>query len=443
MNKKTVWEKRNFDEIESFCRGYIEFLQRCKSERECVNEMKRMAESKNFVDIERKSSLNKGDKVYAVNRQKALILAVVGKSDKAHIIASHIDAPRLDLKQKPVYEDGECNLGMLETHYYGGIRKYQWLNIPLAIHGVVVKKDGNTEELCVGEEDGSFVVADLPPHLAKKQEDLKLSDAVKGDDLNLIASNTSEGEKEGFKNVILKALERYNIKEEELISADLEVVPALKPASVGFDKSMIGAYGQDDRACAYTSFKALLDLGDSDETVIAVFADKEEIGSDGSTGMNSAFLENFVKELLEKSGSTERPYRFLERSKAISADVTTALHPDHKDVQDVKNAAKLGCGIAVEKFTGHGGKYGASEATAEFVAEIMSIFDKHDICWQSDELSKVDEGGGGTVAKFLARYNMDVIDAGPALLGMHSPFEISSKADIYESYRAYLAFFKG
>lgn len=430
-------EKR--EEIEEFCKGYMDFVQRCKTERECVKEMKRIAESRSFVDVRSKSSLKPGDKVYAINRQKAMILAVIGKEDKAHMIASHIDSPRLDLKQKPVYEDGECNLGMLETHYYGGIRKYQWLNIPLAMHGVVAKKDGSTVELCVGEEDGSFVVADLPPHLAKKQEGLKLSEAVKGDDLNLIASNTSEGEKEGFKNVILKALERYNIKEEELISADLEVVPALKPASLGFDKSMIGAYGQDDRACAYTSFKAILDIDSTDETVIAIFADKEEIGSDGSTGMNSVFLENFVKDLV----GNEKAYRFLERSKAISADVTTALHPDHKEVQDVKNAAKLGCGIAVEKFTGYGGKYGASEATAEFVAEIIKVFDKHDVCWQSDELSKVDEGGGGTVAKFLAKYNMDVIDTGPALLGMHSPFEISSKADIYESYRAYLAFFRG
>jgi len=437
MNKKIVWENR--EGIESFCKGYMDFMQKCKTERECVNEMKRIAESSGFVDVRSRSSLKPGDKVYAINRQKALILAVVGKSDRARIIASHIDSPRLDLKQKPVYEDEECNLGMLETHYYGGIRKYQWLNIPLAIHGVVAKKDGSTVELCIGEEDGSFVIADLPPHLAKKQEDLKLSEAVKGDDLNIIASNTAEGEKDGFKNAILKALEKYSIKEEELVSADLEVVPALKPASIGFDRSMIGAYGQDDKACAYTSFRALLDLGDSDETAIAIFADKEEIGSDGSTGMNSVFLENFVKDLV----GNEKAYRFLERSKAISADVTAALQPDHKDVQDVKNAAKLGCGIAIEKFTGHGGKYGASEATAEFVAEIMGIFDKHDICWQSDELSKVDEGGGGTVAKFLARYNMDVIDAGPAVLGMHSPFEISSKADIYESYRAYLAFFKG
>jgi aspartyl aminopeptidase len=307
----------------------------------------------------------------------------------------------------------------------------------------VVKKDGSRVELCIGEDDGGFVISDMPPHLAKKQEELKLSEAVKGEDLNIIAGSMAEGEKERFKNSVLKALEHYGIKEEELISADLEVVPALKPMTLGFDRSMIGAYGQDDRACAYTSFRALLDYEGGEETAIAIFADKEEIGSDGSTGMNSAFLENFVRELLEKSGGGVRCYRFLESSKAMSADVTTALQPDHKDVQDIKNAAKFGCGIAVEKFTGHGGKYGASEATAEFVAEIMQIFDKHDICWQSDELSKVDEGGGGTVAKFLARYNMDVIDAGPALLGMHSPFEVSSKADIYECYRAYLAFFRG
>jgi aspartyl aminopeptidase len=436
---ESLWEKRSFEEIDGFCREYMEFLQRCKTERECVREMKRMAESRGFVDIRGKSALYPGDRIYAVNREKALILAVAGKKESARIIASHIDSPRLDLKQKPVYEDGECNLGMLETHYYGGIRKYQWLNIPLAIHGVVAKKDGSRVDLCIGEEDGGFVISDMPPHLAKKQDELKLSEAVKGEDLDVIAGSIAEGEKDGFKNNVLKALERYGISEEELVSADLEVVPALKPMTLGLDRSMIGAYGQDDRACAYTSLRAILDYEGGEETAITIFADKEEIGSDGSTGMSSAFLENFVRDLL----SDGKAYRFLEVSKAISADVTTALQPDHKEVQDVKNAAKFGGGIAIEKFTGHGGKYGASEATAEFVAEILRIFDERGICWQSDELSKVDEGGGGTVAKFLAMHNMDVIDAGPALLGMHSPFEISSKADIHECYRAYLAFFRG
>jgi aspartyl aminopeptidase len=441
---RNVWEKRSYEEVDDFCKGYMDFLQKCKTERECASEIRREAESKGFVDIAHVSSLKPGDRVYAENRHKNIILAVVGKSQRARIIASHIDAPRLDLKQKPVYEDGESRLGMLETHYYGGVRKYQWLNLPLAIHGVVVKKDGSPVEVCIGEDDGCFIISDLPPHLGKKQDELKLTEAVKGEDLNIIASSLEAGDKEGFKKNILNILESgYGIKEEDLISADLEAVPALKPKSLGFDRSMIGAYGQDDRACAYTSMRAIIDASAGEDTIISIFADKEEIGSDGSTGMSSAFFENFVRDLIEKCGSSEKPYRFLENSKAISADVTTALHPDHKDVQDVKNAARLGFGIAVEKFTGHGGKYGASEATAEFVAEMRRVFEKDGICWQSDELSKVDEGGGGTVAKFLAKYNMDVIDAGPALLGMHSPFELSSKADIYESYRAYRIFFSG
>ena len=419
---------------------YTEFMNRCKTERECVAEIKMFAEESGFRDIKSLSTLSKGDKIYSVNRGRSLILMSIGELDKIRIVASHIDSPRLDLKQRPLYEDDDSALGMLETHYYGGIKKYQWVGIPLAIHGVVAR-DGRTMEFVVGEEDNSFTIADLPPHLGKKQGEQKISDAITGEELDLIAGGGGSDKK--VKEALLRTLkEKHGLIEADFVRADLEVVPAFRARKLGFDGSMIGAYGQDDRICAFASMRAIGDVGDVDNTPMALFFDKEEVGSDGNTGMTSAFFENFLNEVVEKSSVDTKLYRILETAKAISADVTAAIHPNHKDLQDIKNSARLGGGIAIEKFTGHGGKYSASEATAEYISEIIDLFDRNGVVWQSNDLGKVDEGGGGTVAKFLARHNMDVIDAGPAILGMHSPFEVSSLRDLEESVKAYLAFFR-
>jgi aspartyl aminopeptidase len=361
---------------------------------------------------------------------------------------SHIDAPRLDLKQNPLYE--EVDIVFLKTHYYGGIKKYQWLARPLAIHGTVLTRAGKTVDIHVGDDDTDpvFAISDLLPHLSRKvQANKKVSEAFQGEKLNLMVGSLPIGDdetKERFKLAILEHLfSTYGLIEEDLVSAEIEVVPAGRARDVGWDRGLVGAYGQDDRVCAYASLEAVVDLAKPARTAVVLFMDKEEIGSDGATGAKSRFLEDFVSELFEKTGqeATEKAVRTcLMNTWALSADVNGALDPDYQEVHEERNAAKLGYGVCITKFTGSGGKYGSSDANAEYLGHIRKIFNENNVVWQTGELGKVDEGGGGTIAKFLAVYGMEVLDCGTPLLSMHSPFEIASKGDIYMTFKAYCAF---
>jgi aspartyl aminopeptidase len=441
--------------IFSFNEGYKLFLDQAKTERKAAACIVQAAKDAGFVNIDSINNKKKSEnirKVYKIFHNRCVGLAVLGRKTMdsgANIVASHIDSPRLDLKQNPVYED--TGLGLLKTHYYGGIRKYHWLAMPLALHGTIITKDNEKIEITIGEDpdDPVFTITDLLPHLAgKSQGNKKLSDAFEGEKLNLVAGSIplgSKEEKDRFKLGILNILfEKYKITEEDFISAEIEAVPAEKARDIGFDRSMTGAYGQDDRICAYTSLKALLDISSPMRTAIALFFDKEEIGSEGSTGAKSNFLEDFFSDLLFISGSNtdSRTLRkALINSSCLSADVNAALDPDFKDVHESMNAAKLGFGVCMTKFTGVRGKAGSNDASAEFVGKIRRIFNDNKIVWQTGELGKIDEGGGGTVAKFLAEYGMNVLDCGPAVLSMHSPFEVSSKADVYMSFLAYRAFY--
>jgi len=435
-----------------FNEHYKRFLDQSKTEREAARQIIKAAEDKGFVNIDTLSSQQKSaQKVYKVFQGRCVALAVLGKEDLAsgaNIIASHLDSPRLDLKQNPIYED--LSMGLIKTHYYGGIRKYHWLAIPLALHGTIVTSQG-TVDIVIGEEqdDPVFTVTDLLPHLAGKiQADKKLSDAFEGEKLNLIAGSIPLGgdeEKNRFKLGMLNLLyEKYKIVEQDFVSAEIEAVPAEKARDIGFDRSMIGSYGQDDRVCAYTSLSAILDSPSPDRTAIALFFDKEEIGSEGSSGAKSNFLEDFMSDLLFICGQ-DTGNRCLRKtlinSSCLSADVNAAMDPDFKEVHEAMNAAKLGFGICMTKFTGVGGKSGSSDASAEFVGKIRQIFNRNKIAWQTGELGKIDQGGGGTVAKFLAKFGMNVLDCGPAVLSMHSPFEVSSKADVYMTYLGYKAFY--
>ena len=364
------------------------------------------------------------------------------------IIVSHIDSPRLDLKQNPLYE--ELDMVMLRTHYYGGIKKYQWVAQPLALHGVIVTTGGKTVQVKIGEreDDPVFTICDLLPHLSRKaQEEKKLKEAIEAEKMTILAGHLPFADQEAKERVKLRVLEylheQYGIVEEDLLSAELELVPASKARDVGFDRAFVAAYGQDDRLCAYTSLKAMEEVVDPAYTTVALFLDKEEIGSEGNTGAKSRFLELFVADILRNAG-TEPSEALIKKvlycSKAISADGTAGIDPNYKDVHEAQNNAKMGYGVCLSKFTGAGGKYSSSDASAEYVGEIRALFNREGIIWQMGELGKVDEGGGGTVAKYLALYGMDVIDCGAPLLSMHSPFEVASKGDIYETFRAYRVF---
>jgi len=453
LERKLVWDitdKRGKNAIFKFAEQYKHFLDQSKTERASVRTILEKAKKNGFTDIEEK---NVSGKYYKIHRNKSIALAVTGKHPAVsglRIIASHIDAPRLDLKQNPLYE--EIDLAMLKTHYYGGIRKYQWLARPLALHGTILNRDGKPIDIVIGEseEDPVFTIADLLPHLAVKlQANKKLATVFEGEKLNLLAGSIPFGDKKiknRFKLNLLNALyEKYGIVEEDLVSAELEVVPAGKARDIGFDRSMIGAYGQDDRICSYSALKAILDIKKPKTTGVVLFADKEEIGSEGNTGAKSRFFEGFISDILSKTDSStnERTLRkVLMNSKALSADVNGALDPDFQEVHEKRNAARLGYGVCVTKFTGSGGKSGSSDASAEYLGEIRNTFNNDKVIWQTGELGKVDQGGGGTIAKFLAVYGMDIVDCGTAILGMHSPFEISSKADLYMTYKAYKAFLK-
>ena len=434
-----------------FAEDYKRFLDGAKTEREAVVEVLNYALKRGFREV---SDPGKKRRFYWVNKHKNIALAVLGKralSEGMRIIISHIDSPRLDLKQNPLYE--ELEIALLRTHYYGGIKKYQWVAIPLALHGTMIKKDGTQLKLRLGEDpfDPVFTVCDLMPHLSRRvQDEKKLREAIQGEKLTILAGSipfSDEDAKERIKLNILDLLfSRYGLVEEDFLSAELELVPAHQARDVGFDKSLVGAYGQDDRLCAFASLRAIDSVRTPEYSTLTLFLDKEEIGSEGNTSAKSKFLEWIVGDLLSLSRgelSDMALRHVLFRSKALSADVDGAMDPNYQDVHEKQNAAKIGYGVCLSKFTGSGGKYASSDASAEYVAEIRKLLNDHRITWQMAELGKVDEGGGGTVAKYLASYGMDIIDCGAPLLGMHSPFEVASKVDIYETFRTYKVFFGG
>lgn len=454
-NKLNAWEKYNeegVNKIFDFNEGYKEFMSKCKTERECVRETIKLAEAKGYRDLEEVikngETLKAGDKVYANNMDKAIALFHIGEKkleEGLKILGAHIDSPRIDLKQNPLYED--TDLALLDTHYYGGIKKYQWVTLPLAIHGVVVKKDGSKIDVVIGEDENDPVVgiSDLLVHLAGEQQEKKANKVVEGEDLNvLVGSMPLKGEeKNKVKANIVKILkDKYNFEEEDFLSAELEIVPAGKARDYGIDRSMVMAYGQDDRVCSYTSLMALLDIDKIDKTCVCLLVDKEEIGSVGATGMQSKFFENTVAELMDRVGdySEIKLRRVLKNSKMLSSDVSAAFDPNYPSVMEKKNSAFFGKGMVFNKYTGARGKSGCNDANAEYMAELRAIMDKHDVTFQTAELGKVDQGGGGTIAYILASYNMEVIDCGVALHNMHAPWEVASKVDIYETMRGYYAF---
>lgn len=457
MNKKNAWLKYDEgkkEEIFVFSEGYKEFISKCKTERECVKEVVKQAKELGFKDIKEyikeKKELKAGDKVYAVNMDKAVALFVMGDQpiEKGlKILGAHIDSPRLDLKQNPLYED--TDLALFDTHYYGGIKKYQWVAIPLALHGIVVKKDNTVVHVVVGEEkeDPVFGVSDLLIHLSANQMEKKASSVIEGEALNiLIGSIPLEGEeKEAVKANILRILkEKYDIEEEDFISAEIEVVPAGEARDYGLDRSMIMGYGQDDRVCAYTSMKAIFDIDKTDKTCACILVDKEEIGSVGASGMHSKFFENVIAEILELQDeySELKLRRGLQNSFMLSSDVSAAFDPNYPEVMEKKNSAYFGQGMVFNKFTGVRGKYNSNDANPEYMAKIRKVLEDHDVSYQTAELGKVDQGGGGTIAYIMANYNMEVIDSGVAVLNMHAPWEITSKIDIYETMQGYKAFLK-
>lgn len=434
---------------------YIDFMSKCKTERECVTEFVQIAEKHGYKNLEEKikknEKLTKGDKVYVNHMGKSLAMFVIGSQpfeNGMRILGAHVDSPRLDLKQNPVYED--TDLAMLETHYYGGIKKYQWVTIPLAIHGVFVKKDGSVINVVIGEDEQDPVVgvSDLLVHLAGSQMEKKLAKGIEGEDLNILVGSIPIEDKEAKNRVKQNILEilnkKYDIDEEDFVSAELEVVPAGRARHYGLDRSMVMAYGHDDRVCSYTSFEAMLEVKNTDKTCVVLLVDKEEIGSVGATGMQSRFFENAVAEIMNLTGeySELKVRRTLANSKMLSSDVSAAFDPNYPAVMEKRNSAYFGKGVVFNKYTGARGKSGSNDANAEYVGQIRAIMEKHNVSWQTAELGKVDEGGGGTIAYILAQYGMEVIDCGVAVQNMHAPWEVVSKADVYETMQAYCAFLK-
>lgn len=451
MEKTNGWTKtQRTSDTMSFCDSYINYLNNSKTERLCVKQSLEIAKAAGFIDFDETDSLKPGDKVYKINRGKNIVLAVIGSENITNgisLVAAHIDSPRLDIKPVPLYEDS--NAALFKTHYYGGIKKYQWTAIPLSLIGVVIKADGSTVEVNIGENDGDpvFTVTDLLPHLAQDQMTKKMSEVFTGEDLNiLIGSIPSDCEKDKYKQTIADILrDKYSIDESDFVSAELEIVPNFKAATVGLDRSLVGSYGQDDRVCAYTALRAILDQNSPARTCMCFLADKEEIGSMGNTGMKSRFFEDFTAEIILKmKGDYNDLYlrRTLSNSMCLSSDVTAATDPTYKSVNEPMNSANLGEGVAICKYTGSRGKSSTSDANAEFVGLIRRIFESSDVVWQICELGKVDQGGGGTVAQYIANLNIDTLDVGVPLLSMHAPFEISSKTDVYNAYLCYKAFYE-
>mgnify|MGYP001109740336 FL=1 len=479
MEHKNTWEtyqEKQLKEVDEFAQEYMAFLDNGKTERECIDQIVNMIEQEGYQELETLvtsgAKLMSGDKVYSVWMNKSIVMFRIGQkkmTEGINILGAHIDSPRLDIKQNPLYEDG--GFAYLDTHYYGGVKKYQWVTLPLAIHGVVVKKDGTTVEVNVGEneDDPVFFVSDLLIHLAQEQLDKKANKVIEGEALDIIIGNkpllldkkdkaeskknqkeTEEpddkaAQKDAVKKGILEILQKtYDIEEEDFISAELEVVPAGRAREAGFDRSMILAYGQDDRVCAFSSLKAMLEAGELERTACCILVDKEEVGSVGATGMQSRFFENTVAEVLNLTGeySELNVRRCLAHSCMLSSDVSSAFDPSYAASFDKKNVAYLGGGMVFNKFTGARGKSGSNDANAEYLAHIRAIYEKEKVNFQTAELGKVDLGGGGTIAYILALYGMNVIDSGVAVLNMHAPWEATSKADVYEAKRGYVAFLK-
>ncbi|NME82723.1 aminopeptidase [Clostridium sp. SM-530-WT-3G] len=452
---KNAWIKYSGEKVKEvfdFCEGYKRFMSECKTERECVKEVIRLAKAEGYEDlseiIKAGRKLKAGDKVYSNNKGKTIALFIVGSEpieNGLKILGAHIDSPRLDAKQNPLYED--TDIAFLDTHYYGGIKKYQWVTLPLALHGVVVKKDGTVIDICIGEDECDPVVGitDLLVHLSSAQLDKKANKVIEGEDLNVtLGSMPLEGEeKDAVKANVLKILkDKYDFEEDDFVSAEIEVVPAGKARDYGLDRSMVMAYGHDDRVCSYTSLMAMFEIENPDKTCCCLLVDKEEIGSVGATGMQSRFFENIVAELIDcmESYNDLKLRRCLANSKMLSSDVSAAYDPNYPSVMEKKNSAYFGKGMVFNKYTGARGKSGCNDANAEYMAELRNIMDKHNVSYQTAELGKVDAGGGGTIAYILAQYNMEVIDCGVALHNMHAPWEIASKVDIYETMRGYKAF---
>ncbi len=434
-------------QADEFAKGYMTFLNHAKIEREAVATSVQIARENGFTEYDSTKNYQAGDRVYVVNRKKNIMLVVFGRQplDKGVRFAiAHIDSPRLDLKPNPLYETNE--LAMFKTHYYGGIKKYQWTTIPLALHGTVAFKDGSTVNVTVGEEDNDlcFCVTDLLPHLSREQATQPLSKAIAGENLNvLIGSRPFDDSKEAELvklNILNILFEKYGITEEDFLSAELTLVPAFKARDIGFDRSMIGAYGHDDKVCAYPALMSAVNTHNPEYTAITILVDKEEIGSDGNTGMQSAFMEHFINEIAEKNGL--KGYKVLDNSKCLSADVNAGFDPTYSSAFEQNNSSYINRGVVITKYTGSGGKYDTSDASAEYMAEIRNLLDKENIQWQSGELGKVDGGGGGTIAKYVANLNVDVVDLGVPVLSMHAPLEVISKTDLYMAYRAFKAFFQ-
>ena len=452
MYAKNTWEKYkdNLNEVMEYNEGYKDYISKNKTERACVKDSIRLAEEKGFKPLDSFETLKPGDKVYVNNRDKNIALFVIGNkplTEGMRILGAHIDSPRMDLKQNPLYESEGFVLA--DTHYYGGVKKYQWVTIPLSLYGVVAKKDGTVVDVIIGEDDNDPVVgiSDLLIHLAAEQLDKKAVKVIEGENLDVTLGNMPlvGEEKDAVKANILKLLkDKYDIEEEDFVSAEIEVVPSGKARDYGLDRSMIAGYGHDDRVCAYTSLTAILDMDVCDYTCCTILVDKEEIGSVGATGAQSLFFENTIGEMLVKMGidSFVQTRLTLSRSKMLSSDVSAGVDPLFVSVNDKKNAAYLGNGIVFNKYTGARGKSGSNDASAEYVARIRAVMDESNIHYQTAELGKVDLGGGGTIAYILGNYNMDVIDAGIAVLNMHAPMEVVSKVDVYETYQAYKAFLK-
>ena len=463
MERKNAWKKYTEEEkaaVFAYGDEYRQFISDCKTERECVTELKKRAIAAGFQDMEaviaKGITLKAGDRVFADNKGKSFAMYIIGQKpmeDGMNILGAHIDSPRLDLKQNPLYED--TDMALLDTHYYGGVKKYQWVTLPLALHGVIVKTDGTVQKVNIGEkeDDPVFVVTDLLIHLAGKQMEKKASTVIEGEKLDLLIGSRplekEEGldgdEKDAVKANVMKILtDYYNMEEEDFLSAELEIVPAGKARDCGLDRSMILAYGQDDRVCAFTSLFAMLDVEDVERTSCCILVDKEEIGSVGATGMHSRFFENVVAELvaLTEGESDLKVRHALQNSKMLSSDVSAAYDPMYAEAFEKRSAAFFGRGLVFNKFTGARGKSGSNDANAEYLAEVRRAMNAEDVSYQFAELGKVDLGGGGTIAYIMANYGMEVIDSGVAVLSMHAPWEVTSKADVYEAYRGYKSFLR-
>ena len=455
QREKLIWEFPNIgkkapeqeEKAFAYCEGYKEFLNVAKTEREFVREAVLRLKEAGYEEFEEGKIYQPGDKVYQINRKKALLMSTFGKrplEDGVRINVAHIDSPRLDLKPNPLYEKAEA--AYFKTHYYGGIRKYQWGTIPLAMHGVVVKKNGETVEVSIGEDEKEpvFCVTDLLPHLAARQNERPLKDGLKGEELNIVVGSLPFQDEEVKEPVKLMALsllnEKYGITEKDFFRAEIEMVPAVKARDVGFDTSMIGAYGQDDRVCAYTALTAEIDAKKPAHTTVTILADKEEIGSTGNTGLNSDFVLHYIEDLAEQAGVS--PREVLRKSLCLSSDVNAAFDPNFPDVYEGRNTSYINKGCVLTKYTGARGKSGSNDASAETMAKVIAIMEEEGVYWQAGELGAVDVGGGGTIAQFVAHMDVDTVDLGVPILSMHSPFELASKLDVYHTYKAFKAFYK-